>query len=341
MSLPRRTYVDIPSLQVFPPPSLCQDVTLSMFFLKGRQDRLQALCDRFLNEPSGGAVHYRPRLPFVMLTFQHVGRLSSGAEGFRDWGFTSEREVTFWIAASDVQRHGPDELCKRVELFVPYIYTDNPWAVAGGRELYGFPKQASDIRMPGTGQGAEAFEVRTLAYRTLGPSSRAEMARVLLLERADGQPMEDAGMAMELGMATDGEGSGFFRAENLLQHVGVLRDELGSLLDFNFEVGSRILDFLFRPTLPMVFLKQFRGVGTQTGACYQAIVGAEADQLRLRGLRLLPRRFRLTVDSLATQPLAEDLGLELNSRGQLSIPGGLQLQFDFRLNEGHLIWSGS
>ncbi|SEK67883.1 Acetoacetate decarboxylase (ADC) [Stigmatella aurantiaca] len=338
MSPPGRKYVDHPSLQVFPPPSLCQDVNLSVFFLKGRQDRLQALCDRFLNEPSGGAVHYRPRLPFVMLTFQHVGRLSSEAEGFRDWGFTSEREVTFWIAASDTRRHGPDELCQRVELFVPYIYTDNPWAVAGGREIYGFPKQAADIRMPGTGQGAGAFEVRTLAYRTLSPGTRAEVARLLLLERADGQPMD---MDMDLGMSSDTDGAEGFRAENLLQQVSVLRDELGSLLDFNFEVGSRILDFLFRPTLPMVFLKQFRGVGTRTDACYQAIVGAEADQLKLRGLRLLPRRFRLTIDSLATQPLAEDLGLELNSRGQLSIAGGLQIQFDFRINEGHLIWSGS
>jgi hypothetical protein len=338
MSPPGRTYVDSPSLQVFPPPTLCQDVHLSVFFLKGRQEKLQAICDRYLNAPSGGAVHYRPRLPFVMLTFQHVGRLSSEAEGFRDWGFTSEREATFWIAASDTRRHGPDELCQRVELFVPYMYTDNPWAVAGGREIYGFPKQAADIRMPGTGQGAGAFEVRALAYRTLGPGTRAEMARVLLLERADGQPMD---RDLTLDELPGVEATGGFRAENLLQQVGVLKDELGSLLDFNFEMGSRILDFLFRPTLPMVFLKQFRDVGTRTGACYQSIVGAEADQLKLRGLRLLPRRFRLTLDSLATQPLAEDLGLELDARRQLSIAGGLQIHFDFRINEGHLIWSGS
>ncbi|MDC0707867.1 acetoacetate decarboxylase family protein [Stigmatella sp. ncwal1] len=328
MRPPGRKYVDSPSLQVFPPPSLCQDVTQFIFFLKGKQDRLQALCDTFLNEPSGGAVHYRPRLPFVILTFQHVGRLSSAAEGFQDWGYTSEREVTFWIAASDYQRHGADELCKRVELFVPYIYTDNPWAVAGGRELYGFPKQAADIRMPGTGQDAGAFEVRTLAYRTFRPDTRAEVARLLLLERADGQPFAQ-------------EVAGAFQADNLLQQVGLLRDELGPLLDFNFEMGSRIVDFLFRPSLPMVFLKQFRDVGTTTGACYQAIVGAAADQIKLRGLRLLPKRFRLTIDSLASQPIAEDLGLELNARGQVSIAGAIQLQFDFRLNEGHLIWSGT
>lgn len=328
MSSQGKQYVDSASLQVFPPPSLCQDVTQYIFFLKGRQSKLQELCDRFLNEPSGGAVDYRPRLPFVMLTFQHVGRLSSGAEGFKGWGHTSEREATFWIAVSDYKRHGADELCKKVELFVPYIYSDNPWAVAGGREIYGFPKQASTILMPGTLQGAGAFEIRTLAYRHFSPDCQAQVSPVLSLERADGAPFTHGELGLSLG-------------EELLEKLGVLRDELGQLLDFNFEIGARIIEFLFRPSIPMVFLKQFRDVGTATGACYQAIVGAEADEIRLRSLRLLLRRFRLSVETLASQPLARTLGLELDSRGQLTIPGGLQVQFDFRLNEGHLIWSGS
>ena len=229
---------------------------------------------------------------------------------------------------SDHKKHGPDELCKKVELFIPFIYSDNPWAVAGGRELYGFPKQESTVRMPGTGQGAGAFEISTLAYRTFGRDSRAQVSRVLSLERADGEPFAHGELGLLLG-------------DELLQKLGVLRDELGQLLDFNFEFGARIIEFLLRPTLPMVFLKQFRSVGNPTGACYQALVGAEADQMHLRSLRLLLRRFRLTIESLATQPIAETLGLELDSRGQLFIPGGLQVQFDFRLNEGHLIWSGS
>jgi hypothetical protein len=259
-----------------------------------------------------------------------VGRLSSGAEGYRDWGYTSEREATFWIAVSDYKKYGEDELCKKVELFIPFIYSDNPWAVAGGRELYGFPKQSSTIRMPGAGQGAGAFEIQTLAYRTLGPDSQAQVSQVLSLERADGEPF------------VHGE-PGFSLGDELLERLGVLKDELGQLLDFNFEFGSRIIDFLFRPSLPMVFLKQFLdvGVGSSTDACYQAIVGAEADQIELKSLRLLLRRFRLRIASLATQPIAQTLGLELDPGGQLFIPGGLQLRFDFRLNEGHLIWSGA
>jgi hypothetical protein len=328
MSPPGRKYVDSPSLQVFPPPSLCQDVTQYIFFLKGQQSKLQALCDRFLNHPSGGAVDYRPRLPFVMLTFQHVGRLSSGAEGFKDWGHTSEREATFWIAVSDYKKHGPDELCKKVELFVPFIYSDNPWAVAGGRELYGFPKQGSTILMPGSGQGAGAFEIQTLAYRAFHPDSQAQVCRVLSVERADGAAFEHGELGLSLG-------------EELIEKLGVLRDELGQLLDFNFEIGAKIIEYLLRPTLPMVFLKQLRSVGDTTGACYQAIVGAEADQLEVKSLRLLLRRFRLRLETLASQPLAETLGLELDSRSQLTIPGALQLQFAFRINEGHLIWSGS
>jgi hypothetical protein len=328
MSPPGGKYIDSASLQVFPPPSLCQDVTQYIFFIKGQQAKLQQLCDKFLNEPSGGAVHYRPRLPFVMLTFQHVGRLSSGAEGFQDRGHTSEHEATFWVPVSDYKKHGADELCKKVELFIPFIYADNPWAVAGGREIYGFPKQAATVHMPGGEQDTGHFEIRTLAYRTFSKDSVAHVSRLLTVERADGAPLEH------------GE-AGFALGEELLHSLGALRDELGQLVDFNFEVGARIIEYLFRPSIPMVFLKQFREVGSATGACYQAIVGAEADQLQLKSLRLLPRRFRLKVETLASQPLAETLGLELDARGQLIIPGGLQIQFDFRLNEGHLIWSSS
>ena len=43
MAPPGRKYIDSPSLQVFPPPTLCQDVTQYIFFLKGRQSKLQAL----------------------------------------------------------------------------------------------------------------------------------------------------------------------------------------------------------------------------------------------------------------------------------------------------------
>lgn len=328
MSSAGRKYIDSASLQVFPPPSLCKDVTQYLFFLKGRQAKLQALCDKYLNEPSGGAVDYRPRLPFVMLTFQHVGRLTSEAEGFRDWGHTSEREATFWIAVSDCKKHGRDELCKGVELFIPYIYSDNPWAVAGGRELYGFPKQHSTVLMPGVGKGPSAFEIHTLAYRTFSPETEAQVARVLSLGGADGEPLTYGERESSLG-------------EELLGRLGVLRDDLGQLLDFKFDLGAEIIEFLFRPKLPMVFLKQFRDVGTTTGACYQAIVGAEADQVDLKSIRLLMRRFRLKVETLASQPLAEELGLELDPQGQLSVPGGLQVRYDFRLNEGHLIWSGS
>jgi hypothetical protein len=327
MSPVGRKYIDSASLQVFPPPSLCKDVTQYIFFLKGRQSKLQALCNKYLNEPSGGAVDYRPRLPFVMLTFQSVGRLSSAAEGFKDWGYTSEREATFWIAVSDYKKHGPDELCKRVELFIPYIYSDNPWAVAGGRELYGFPKQASTVLMPGAGQGAGAFEIHTLAYRTFSPDTQAQVARVLTVEGADGVPLTYGEREASLG-------------EELLGRLGVLRDDLGQLLDFQFDIGAEIIEFLFRPTMPMVFLKQFRDVGNTTGACYQAIVGAEANEVDLKSIRLLLRRFRLKVETLASQPLAQELGLELDARGQLFIPGGLQVRYDFRLNEGHVIWSG-
>jgi len=319
-------FIDSPSLQVFPPPSLCQDVTQYVFFLKADPDRLQTLCDTYLNRPTGGAVDYRPLGRYVMLSFQHIGRLSSTVPEFRDRGFTSEREATFWVPVGDFKKHGPVQVLERAEFFIPYIYTDNPWAVAGGREIYGFPKQLSTLVMPEGDSGPDAFEIHTLAFPTFGPDKHARMSRVLSLRESDGTRPVAAGREKSAGE----------------EWVGRLaRSEGGGLVLPGFELMRQFTNCLARRALPMVFLKQFRDVGDSTGACYQAIVGAAAERLEFKSIRPLPRGYTLSVTPLASQPIAEELGLRLDASGQLPLWGGLRLECDFVLDRGQVLWSNA
>ena len=61
----------------------------------------------------------------------------------------------------------------------------------------------------------------------------------------------------------------------------------------------------------LVFLKQFRDVSCATKACYQAVVEAPLS-IELLGAsyeRLDPALFELTVQSWASDPIAEELGI--------------------------------
>ena len=73
-----------------------------------------------------------------------------------------------------------------------------------------------------------------------------------------------------------------------------------------------ITDMVTHTTL--VFLKQFRDVSCATKACYQAVVEAPlvVDPVDASYERLDPALFELTVQSWASDPIAEELGIAVD-----------------------------
>ena len=53
--------------QVFCQPVELRQVRFTSFLFHADVAALQALCDRYLNDPSGGALHYRPLLPLSLI----------------------------------------------------------------------------------------------------------------------------------------------------------------------------------------------------------------------------------------------------------------------------------
>ena len=75
MALPM--YAEIGSKKTFRAPYRAQNIRFTGFLLDAEASSLASLCAGALTGPSGGAVDYRPALPFALLSFTSIGRLDA------------------------------------------------------------------------------------------------------------------------------------------------------------------------------------------------------------------------------------------------------------------------
>ncbi len=323
-------YVHHKDLQVFPPPIHCGDVRLYAFFAKADPLALQRWVDRWFNLPARGELDFQAVGGHVMLTFQEVASLQSlDPQGARI-GSTSELEASVWVPIAQKPPRKPI-----AGLALPWIWPDSSLAVATGRELYGFRKQLSYVRMPtetthghhdtetaaacaAAAQSPAPFQLDTLAFRTMGPDDVARRYETLRIERVD---LPDVGPVVALGDrveslkdALDRGGHDLARFASILCHFSELR-------------------------VPMLLTKQFRAVDSCDAACHLSVVECCATDLEFESIHLLLGRWRLVVQDLASQPIATDLGLELDADGAMALdPVAVKLHYSFDLDAGKRVW---
>src|SRR5262249_14153885 len=90
--------------QVFCQPVELRNVRCTSFLFHADAAALQAVCDRYLNVPSGGAVHYRPLLPRVVLGVADIGRAFPVLGPDHQKGYVSEIDVAFWMPVAAVTK---------------------------------------------------------------------------------------------------------------------------------------------------------------------------------------------------------------------------------------------
>ena len=241
----------------------------------------------------------------------------------------AERDVSFWIPVVAGRRLGGVFLPEgpRLSWFLPYIWVDNAIAMTAGREVFGFPKQTSNIQLSGT--DPECFSVQADVIRRYGSERSVEPAPLINVRRA-APPAPDAArrppaspidlrawLSNPGGVASLGLRSGLSRLAN-----AIVRD-------------------LTQPTVSLVFLKQFRDIVDPTRACYQAIVEADASCTAIRsGSLLCAADYRVELSSYDSHPLIADLGLGSESNVCLEPSHAFWLDFDFRMELGRVIERG-
>lgn len=312
-------YVERGGEQVFAAPFRQTGTRLRAWPLWADRGALQRLCDRYFNEPSGGAVDYRALFPFVLLAVAPIEATRALTPPDSGYGYTPETDVAFWIpiARGHVEK-GVWKLDKIV-WFLPYVWVDVPTTMATGREVYGYPKELAYLEGPAGEDDSLVLHAETMVLPVHEPTT--ELVRAPILEIRRGARGKKA-----LGSIAEAFAELITQASNLDRD---LRRALECDL-LGLEVS-------------MVFLKQFRDIVDPTAACYQAIIESPARVERISGGSLLIGPTTIAIWDYASHPIARDLGLGTPSGGKLVLTSrfGFEVDFDFIVDLGTVIWQAT
>jgi uncharacterized protein with NAD-binding domain and iron-sulfur cluster len=307
-------YVGYGGAQMLRPPYVAKNVSFYAFLVPAKMAVLQALLDNRLNLPSGREEHFEPAGPFVFFAFNKLDKMYSLNPPDRDKGWFSEQECAVWVRVVDRKRG-------RSMWFHPYIFVDNSYAMAIGREVYGFPKAIGWFRIPDKPEQASALSMETLTLPIFSPNTqgvRTELIRATKISSPE-NPLKRFETALEF-------------SEEIL---GVLAAQQ-NLLSARVESVVRSLVDLVERKEPMVFLKQFPAPDAPGTACYQAIVENDNQATALHGVALILGKWQIDIAAAASHPIAADLGLSGNS-----ILSALQfwVNFDMTVGLGTNVWT--
>src|SRR5262249_40315273 len=135
-----------------------------------------------LNGPAGGAVDYRALGGHVMLTLADIKSISSLDPAHVGIGHSGETDVVFWIPAGAYV----DGVLDRLEFFIAYIWVTTGYALAPGREVFGFPKALAWVQLPQSPEDPGPLWTETMVIPQFAPESALERRRVFTLERPAG-----------------------------------------------------------------------------------------------------------------------------------------------------------
>lgn len=319
------TYVNRGGEQSYPQPTLSQHSRLYGFLLEGSLSHLQGLCDRTFNAltPNFGLprLHYRPVTHYVMLTFGDNPELRSQAPAAQNNGFVGEHEVMFWVLTMAGYQLGPLFWIDHLAWFNPYVFVDSSFAMVGGREIYGYPKQWGWIKLPTSPQSADCFQLEASVIPTFTPATGAQRCSVIRIEPKPGSEIR---------------ATAHWRTHHDLRH-DLMQAAFGADLKMvlpGLGLPLHLLHSLLTASVSQVFLKQFRSIESANRPCYQAITEASSHLVQFRGGGWLKGDFCADIQSYASHPLADDLGL---SDTTPTVKLALWAEFDFTLGNGNEI----
>jgi hypothetical protein len=353
--------VEYGALATAPGPLLCERARLYCFFLRADRARIQHLCDRVLSEPTDGAVRYRiPRLAPVVLSFGAIGGLRSLDPAHAGRGSAFEPEAAIWLPVIAQRRRDGAHVDRHLAVFMPYIWVDDPIAFAAGREVYGFAKtqgwmgelpdpretssDAAGLRPP---DPPDELYLDVYGAPTYRPGAELGRTRLITINRAPARRGEGpAQWGSEAGPADGSDLAGLlghFAASLEPELPGPARPAVrrSALSRVEHAVAGRaalsasMTRFVARQVVHHVFLKQFRDAQRGHLAALQQVVEARSSVVAgsLRWRRLT-RAYDISIESLASQPLHEELGIELRQTARHAFAA----EFGFRMEPGVVVW---
>lgn len=310
-------YVEFGGLAVAPGPLQCDDTTLYVFGLQADHAKMDALCQRVFNTPTGGAVDYRPLGDQVIVTFGVVGAITPTLEPWHSMGSVREPQVGFWIPVARVEHDGDKLVGQDFGMFCAAMMLDNPISLLSGREDYGYPKTMGWSEMPPADSDAP-FTLDVFGMN-FGSGEAPERRRLMELAPA-GPELSEAELAIG-----DIRAVGQWIKDVLFDQPQV---DLG--LHFAYEFGKALHD----STVNQVFLKQIRATEDGRRADIQQVVVAPAVTKNIK-VTQLRHDYDCVIQHLDSHPLQDELGIVPQQRVTLA----LRMHFDFLIQAGQVRWA--
>ena len=347
-----RRYVEYGALATAPGPLLCERARLYCFLLSTDRARVQQLCDRVLKEPTGGALRYLvPRAAPVMLTFGTIAGLRSLHPDHSGRGSASEPEAAIWVPAVAQRYEGGRYIDEHLAIFMPYLWVDDPIAFASGREVYGFAKTQGWMPSLGDPRGEahgrppdppETLMLDVYGAAEYGPGSELQRQRLLTIRRRPTRRGAPTGGGPEAAAEGDDLASLVVHFISELDPSVKLEPARRSLDAVRAPLraararGAALTDLLSGQVVRHVFLKQIRDAEHGELAALQQVVEARSSVLPGSSLRWRRLRgtYELSINQLASHPLADDLGLAPEHTVSLAFAA----EFGFRMEPGVIRW---
>ena len=313
-------YINRGGEQTFAQPNTSTNSLLYAFVLEGAVSNLQQLCDRYLNDPAQGRIQYRPAMPFVLVTFGQNPELRSQDPSQKNIGFVSENEVAIWMLTMAGRQVGPFFWIDHLAWFMPYLFVDSSYAMATGREVYGYPKEWGWLEVPTKDQPLDRLSVEADVFETFSPTTLATRKPVITVDRMD---CDERPCYLPRQWRSHQQGVEAIATKLLGNRRSIPIPGAG--------VNAQVILGLLTGAVPFVYLKQFRDIRDGHQPCYQAIVEADTDLKKLHGGGLINHPFNMHINNFASHPIVSELGL-----GSYTPPVKLAcwLEFDFLLAQG-------
>lgn len=309
-------FVDHGGMTTFPGKIELSDTTMWAFMFEADRSKLEAFCAKIFDEPSGGAVRVMPLASTMMMTIVDIG--NGRFVDAPNMGWSRERELTFWIPTVRLTEQGGRTVATHFDMIMPYLVLDNPVAIASGREIFGYCKQAGVIGLPGDPGRNSDLTVDLFATRTFGADSQEIMQRLLTLTPVGMRPSPTLS-----GIGTFAEGVKALHA-HLAPAMAAWHPGL--------ELTADILADLLKHQVPQLFLKQFRDIADGRRACYQAITEAMAEVTRFDSFPELVE-YEMVLAQLDSSPIAADFGFNPTQRVV-----GTRFEYDMIIHPGRVLW---
>jgi len=322
-------------------------VSFQIYPLRASMARLTQFCDLYLNfthEQDRPPFFFRPALPYVLLQIIDYGSM---AIEWQNMGWFGARELCFTIPLECYQRIGNELTFVDWATISPFIFADNPLSVRNGREVYGWPKVA--MRMDSLTPSLDPLDldlVIRLSLEVPAPAAARSADKFVpfldvVREPAPFQSMRRAGSDFLTAVPDALARSMSFMSDAARSFTDLGAYRYQEFTDLGYLQAASDLGFQYlRALLPQVIgdpniapfpqaigyegnainLKQFRDAEDPDTACYQAITVSKMTMERINDAGLLldlrsgdppSGRFLLRLFRYGTQPIVENLGLEV------------------------------